>query len=103
MRWFMEHYFSGGGDRDQVIASPLHAAEFSGLPPALVLVAGYDPLVDEGMAYARALAGAGVATEVMEYRGMIHGFIAMGGLIDAAADAMLSCGASLREAFTADR
>ena len=99
MAWFMDHYFSDGGDRDQVIASPLHATDFSGLPPALVLVAGYDPLVDEGIAYAQALAGAGVATDVMEYRGMIHGFITMGGLVDAAADAMLGCGAALREAF----
>jgi acetyl esterase len=99
MAWFMKHYFSGGGDKRQWIASPLFAEDFTGLPPGLVLTAGYDPLKNEGSAYASKLREARVETELVEYGGMIHGFICMGGLIDAAAESMEVCAAALSRAF----
>ena len=99
MEWFMNHYFSQGGDRGQLIASPIFADDFAHLPPAFILTAGYDPLKDEGSAYADKLREAGVETELVEYEGMIHGFITMGGLIDATTEALELCGAALRRAF----
>ncbi len=99
MDWFMEHYFGQGIDRRQLTASPLFATDFAGLPPALVLTAGYDPLRDEGRAYAEKLREAGVETDLVEYGGMIHGFITMGGLVDASAEALDECAAALRRAF----
>ena len=100
LRWFTNHYFSEGGDRRQLIASPLFADDFAELAPAFVLTAGYDPLKDEGSAYADKLRAAGVSTELMEYEGMIHGFITMGGVVDAATEALQQCGAALRRAFS---
>jgi len=97
--WFMKHYFSDGGDRGQLIASPLFADDFADLPPAFILTAGYDPLKDEGSAYADKLRAAGVEAEFVEYGGMIHGFITMGGLIDAAAESMEAGAAALARAF----
>ena len=97
--WFMAHYFREGGDRDQLVASPLFAEDFADLPSALVLTAGYDPLRDEGSAYADKLRDAGVETEVVEYGGMIHGFITMGGVVDAAVESMEVCAAGLARAF----
>jgi acetyl esterase len=97
--WFMGHYFTQGGDRRQLTASPLFADDFTGLPAALVVTAGYDPLKDEGRAYADRLREAGVATDLVEYEGMIHGFITMGRFIDATDDALAVCGSALREAF----
>ncbi len=99
MDWFTAHYFSGGGDRRAFNVSPLFADEFAGLAPAVVLIAGYDPLKDEGRAYADKLRGAGVPTEFIEYEGMIHGFITMGGLVDAANEALEQCGVALGRAF----
>jgi acetyl esterase len=101
--WFMAHYFREGGDRDQLISSPLFAEDFADLPPALVLTAGYDPLRDEGSAYADKLRDAGVETEVVEYGGMIHGFITMGGVVDAAGESMEVCAAGLARAFGTTR
>ena len=99
MGWFMRHYFKAGEDRRQLVASPLFADDFAELAPALVLTAGYDPLRDEGRAYADKLHDAGVSTEFIEYEGMIHGFITMGGVVDAATEALQQCGAALRRAF----
>ncbi len=97
--WFMEHYFCQGGDRRQLIASPLFADDFADLPPAFILTAGFDPLKDEGRAYADKLSKAGVDAVHVECEGMIHGFITMGGLVDAATEALETCGAALRRVF----
>jgi acetyl esterase len=102
LNWFMTHYFSHGGDRRQLIASPVFAEDFADLPPALVLIAGYDPLRDEGSAYADKLRDAEVETELVEYGGMIHGFIVMGGVVDAAVESMEVCAAGLARAFGND-
>jgi acetyl esterase len=80
MEWFFTHY-AGGAEIDPEADpdprhSPLHG-ELVGQPPAVVAVAGYDPLRDEGIAYARALDKAGVEVELLELDSMIHGFVDM--------------------------
>jgi acetyl esterase len=80
-------------------ASPLLAKSHADLPPALVITAGYDPLLDEGRAYAERLQAAGVAVDYREYTDMVHGFILFGGVLDTANAAVADCCAALRGAF----
>jgi len=80
-------------------ASPLLAPSLAGLPPALVLTAGYDPLLDEGRAYAERLQGEGVAVQYREYADMVHGFLLFGGVLDTANAAVAECSAALARAF----
>lgn len=78
MDWFYGHYAGAWDDARDARLSPLHGADLSGLPPAVVVTAEYDPLRDEGEAYGRALEAAGVRADVRRYDGMIHGFFDMG-------------------------
>jgi acetyl esterase len=96
MRWYWDHYL---GEVDGAIpeASPLRAADLGDLPAALVVTAGYDPLRDEGRAYARRLAEAGVPVEAIEYEGMIHGFLRMPAIIDRADEALTQIAGWLSE------
>lgn len=80
-------------------ASPARAKTHAGLPGAFILTAGFDPLLDEGRQYAELLARAGVEATYREYPDMIHGFILMGGMVDAANAAVAECCAQLRRAF----
>lgn len=99
MHYFRDCYLRGPEDRDDWRASPLLAPDLSGLPPAYILTAGYDPLRDEGKAYAERLRAAGVPVEYRCYDGMIHGFVTMTRALDAANRALDDCGAALKTAF----
>ncbi len=99
MDYFRGHYLPDEADWLDWRASPLLAASLAGLPPAFVLTAGYDPLVDEGRAYAERVSREGVKTEYKEYPDMVHGFLLMGGVLDTANAAMAECCAQLRGAF----
>jgi len=101
MDYFRGHYLPDEADWLDWRASPLLAASLAGLPPAFVLTAGYDPLVDEGRAYAERLSREGVKTRYQEYPDMVHGFLLMGGALDTANAAMAECCAQLRGAFDA--
>lgn len=78
MVWLFGHYASDGVDATDPRLSPLLADSLAGAPPAVVVTAEFDPLRDEGEAYAAALAAAGVPVDVVRYDAMIHGFFDMG-------------------------
>ena len=99
MRWFFDHYMRSEADTADVLASPLLARSLAGLPPALVITAGFDPLQDEGKAYAARLAAEGVKTEHRHYPGMIHGFFNMSGVLDEAKRAIDAAAAALAAAL----
>jgi acetyl esterase len=96
MHYFRRHYLPRTEDWSDWRASPLLAETLSGLPPALVVTAGYDPLVDEGRAYAERLVRDGVPTEYCDYPDMMHGFITMGRVLDTATAALNHCAGALR-------
>jgi acetyl esterase len=77
MDWFHDSYIPNEVHEANPYANPLEAANLSGLPPATVITAGFDPLRDQGAAYAEALAEAGVGVEYRNYEEMIHGFFTM--------------------------
>lgn len=94
----MDFYWNayGPADRTQPDVAPLRATELTGLPAALILTAEFDPLRDEGEAYAAALAAAGVSVVAHRWLGMIHGFWRMPGAFDAARSAIATVAARLR-------
>jgi acetyl esterase len=99
IEYFRRCYLPNRADWTDWRASPLLAANHADLPPAFVLTAGYDPLVDEGRAYAEALAKAGVEVSYREYADMVHGFVLFGGVVDTANAALAECCEQLRGAF----
>ena len=101
MHYFRNCYLSNSGERSDWRASPLLAKDLAGMPAALVITAGYDPIRDEGKAYAERLQAAGVPVTYSCYAGMIHGFITMGKVLDDANRALTESGAALRSAFSA--
>jgi acetyl esterase len=84
MRWFWNHYIPDKSVVDDWRVSPLRAADHSNLPPAFIATAEFDPLRDDGLAYADKLRDAGVPVTYNEYAGMIHGFYWMQGVADGA-------------------
>jgi len=99
MLWYWDQYVPNPEDRRRPYASPNRADDLSNLPPALVVTAGYDVLRDEGEAYARRLAEAGVPVKLSRYDGMIHGFMRRYPFFDQGRAAIDEIGAALREAF----
>ncbi len=99
MRWYWDQYL-GSSDGAHPEASPLRAKELSGAAPALVVVCEYDPLRDEGVAYAERLEAAGVPVRLSEYEGMIHGFFRLGSVMDRAHDVIDESALALREALS---
>ncbi len=99
MRWFTAHYLKSKDDARDWRVSPLRAPSLAGLPPALIVTAGFDPLRDEGEIYGGRLRDAGVTVDYVCYGGMIHGFVGMGKLIDTAGRAISHIGGSLRQAL----
>jgi acetyl esterase len=98
MVWFRNHYLAPAQWTDWR-ASPLLAENLAGLPPALVITAGHDPLRDEGRQYADALSAAGTPTQYICFERQIHGFILMGKVLDEANTAVGLCAQALRRAW----
>jgi acetyl esterase len=99
MRYFADQYLRGPRDVSDWRASPLKAEDLAGLPPALVAAAGFDPLVDEGKAYADRLTAAGVPTAYKCYEDMIHGFFIYGAALETTAIAVSHTANALAEAL----
>jgi acetyl esterase len=81
MRWFWNHYLNDPSEGDNPLVSPLRAADLSGLPPAFIVTAEFDPLRDDGERYGERLRDAGVPVRVSRYDGQIHGFYYMLGVM----------------------
>lgn len=101
MTWFRNHYIGRAEQLADWRASPLLAPDLAGLPPALVLTAGFDPLRDEGRLYADRLSAAGNAVQYVCFERQMHAFIGMGGVIDEANTAVRLCADWLRRRFNA--
>jgi acetyl esterase/lipase len=84
MDWFMGHYMGPGADPADPRLSPIREDDLSGLAPAVVVTAGFDPLVDQGEAYAKRLRDAGVPVTYRCYDSLAHGFTAFTGVLPAA-------------------
>jgi acetyl esterase len=98
--YFVHHYIADRSAFADWRASPLLHPDLSNLPPALVLTAGFDPLRDEGAAYADRLSAAGTSATHVCFARQIHGFVPMGRVIDEANTAVALCAAELRRALT---
>jgi len=99
MLWFMDHYRGGGPVPMDWRFAPLLAPDLSGLPPALVQVAEYDPLRDEGIDYAARLMRAGNRVDLACYPGMVHGFFTLSAAVADGRRAIAQAAAALRQAF----
>lgn len=98
MHWFFDQYASGADASDWRL-SPLAAPDVAGLPRAYIVTAGFDPLRDEGKAYADKLNRAGVAAVYIDYPGMVHGFFNMQAVLPAAREAIADAAKAVRQAF----
>jgi len=99
MIWCWNHYLSSAEDSGGTYASPLQAENLSGLPPAMVITAEFDPMRDEGEMYVARLKEAGVPVTHTRYQGMIHAFVNFAGIVDLAKRALAEVSAGLRAAF----
>ncbi|MFD2417627.1 alpha/beta hydrolase [Amycolatopsis pigmentata] len=96
MTWFLDHYAQPGVDRADPRLSPLLATDFSGLPPAYISTAGFDPLRDEGEAYAEKLREAGVAVALSRQSDLFHGYVNLIGLGGRFTEALAEAAGALR-------
>ncbi|MFM0076065.1 alpha/beta hydrolase [Paraburkholderia sediminicola] len=99
MRWFKDQYFAEDSDRTDPLASPLAAADLTGVASATIISAEYDPLRDEAEHYAARLAQAGVLTTHLRWPGQMHGFASLLGALDAADHALTMAAQILRHAL----
>jgi acetyl esterase len=101
MRWFWGHYLASEAEGDNPLVSPLRAPDLSGLPPALIVTAEFDPLRDDGELYGQRLREAGVPVKISRYDGMIHGFFYMAGVLDQTKNLYDEIGTEVRAALGA--
>lgn len=99
MDWFSQQYAADAAD---FRASPIRAESLAGVAPAVVITAEFDPLRDQGAAYAEALTAAGVDTTYTNYDGMVHAFFQLGPIIEAAATAVTQIATAAKSALAAD-
>jgi acetyl esterase len=99
INYYYSHYVPAGTDRKHVLLSPFYAARFTGLPLAHIITAEFDPLRDEGEAYAEKLQAAGVPVTCTRYDGMIHAFVSLDGILDQGKKAIDEAATALRAAF----
>ncbi|MCR9271409.1 MAG: alpha/beta hydrolase [Hyphomonadaceae bacterium] len=99
MQWFMQQYLPEGFDRANVLLSPAQETRLEGLPPAIIVTAGFDPLVDDGAAYAKKLEAAGVSVQFKCYDSLAHGFTAFTEVVPAARNACLEVAGMVRDAY----
>ncbi|WP_194818287.1 alpha/beta hydrolase [Nocardia sp. XZ_19_385] len=99
LRWYWEQYLGPDTATDNPYAAPARANDLSGLPPAHIVTAEYDPLRDEGEAYGARLRAAGVETEVLRYNGEFHGFFSMADHLPDAKEAATTAYSALRRAL----
>ncbi len=99
--WFQHHYVRSEQDLEDLKLSPARNPDLAGLPPAIIVTAGFDPLRDEAAQYAERLRDAGVAVEYRCFESTIHGFASMGRFIPLALDALCFCGEELRRISSA--
>jgi acetyl esterase len=102
VKYFIGHYLRDKNDYVDPRAAPLLAVNFKELAPAFILTAGYDPLVDEGMAYARKLEHSGARVTLVHMSDQMHGFLTMGRVIRASDTALEMAGTALARAFRTD-
>ncbi|MGW5515642.1 alpha/beta hydrolase [Nocardia africana] len=100
IEWFLDLYAPRALDRADPQASPLLAEDVTGLAPAVVTVAGFDPLRDDGIAYAAKLADSGVPVELIREPGLVHGYLGLTALSATSRDAFLRIAASIVRAMT---
>ncbi len=99
MDWFWQQYLPEAGQGDDPLASPLRAASLAQMPPTTLITAEFDPLRDQGEAFARRLREAGVSVREQRCDGMIHGFISMAPVVERAAQVLSEAAADLRRAL----
>lgn len=99
MNWYRDHYLNTEAQRNEERASPGLAKDLEGLPPTLVITAGFDPLRDEAEDYARRLKEAAVPVGVIRHEGMVHGFMSLTGLLPVADEAIKTAAQTVQSVF----
>lgn len=99
MHWYRDLYLNNAGERDSERASPGLAQDLSGLAPALIITAGFDPLRDEAEAYANRLKEASVPVGMIRYEGMVHGFSSLSGLLPEADQSLQTAAQAVATTF----